>query len=122
MDERRHFPRQRSFLGGRIAFNARSSTMSCLVRNLTSEGAKVSFSGTVTLPQELDLLIEQHDLEVRARIIWRTEKEIGLQFCGPSSQHNGAEIVPFRQALRLRECEKENSALKRRVEELTSPG
>ena len=110
-------PRQRSYLGGRIAFNQHKLTMDCLVRNVSQEGAKLVFSGAVTLPHEFDLTIERKGVRVRARTIWRRADEIGVSFlCGNVQQR----VVPLNVARRLRGFEAENAALKRRVAQLSS--
>jgi hypothetical protein len=39
MLERRQFPRSRVYYGGMVAFNARQSTLACVVRNFSDHGA-----------------------------------------------------------------------------------
>jgi hypothetical protein len=43
MLERRQHPRNRVYYGGMIAFNARNSTLACVVRNVSNRGAKIEF-------------------------------------------------------------------------------
>jgi hypothetical protein len=116
MSERRSRPRLRSYLGARVAFNARASTMDCLVRNISDEGARLVFAAETTLPQEFDLLVPHRKLEARARIVWRTGTEMGVTFLQASQAPATAEIVPISIARRLRDCETEKAALKRRIE------
>jgi hypothetical protein len=120
MDERRNTVRQRSYLGGRIAFNARSSTMDCLVRNLTPHGAKLALSDAVTLPQELDLSIVHKGLHGRARVVWRGGGEIGVSFVGRPPQPPASNVVPLDWARRLKDAEADKAALRRRIDQLTS--
>ena len=117
MDERRKAHRQRSYLGGLIAFNRERSTMNCLIRNVTDEGAKIAFSAAVTLPYEFDLSIERKGIQVRARTIWRKADEIGVLFLDERSQ---SRVVPLDLMRRLRACEADNAVLKIRVAQLSS--
>lgn len=117
MTERRTSPRQRSYLGGRIAFNTRASTMDCLVRNFTATGAKLEMSSAVMLPDAFDLAIPCKGIETRARVIWRREEAIGVAFAQPEAT---ADIVSLDVVRRLRACERERDALRARVAELTA--
>jgi hypothetical protein len=80
MHERRKIARNRTFLGGVIAFNHRDSTMDCLVRNLSVGGAKISFANTATIPDEFDLTIKQKVRTLLARMVWRRADEAGIIF------------------------------------------
>ena len=57
MLDRRLKVRGRVYYGGVIAFNARNSTMQCVVRNFSPFGAKVEFDNTALLPDEVDFTI-----------------------------------------------------------------
>jgi hypothetical protein len=59
MQERREYQRQRTLLGGRIAFNNRYSALDCLVRNMSQNGAMLVFEDSVMVPNEFDLMIPQ---------------------------------------------------------------
>ncbi|HEY0572199.1 MAG TPA: PilZ domain-containing protein [Enterovirga sp.] len=119
MEERRKTVRQRSYLGGRIAFNNRSSTMDCTVRNMSAGGARVAFSDTVVLPQDLDLAIRQKGLNARARVVWRSATEVGVSFLAVSREAAG-EVIPLDLARRMRDLEAEKAALKQRVAALST--
>ena len=54
--------------------------MSCLVRDLSVEGARIIFSEAVTIPDMINLHIPQKNHTVRARVTWRRGDEIGLGF------------------------------------------
>ena len=118
MQERRKSHRSRTYLGGRIAFNRRFSTMDCLVRNLSSNGARVVFTNTVTVPDELELTITHKAQTFRARMVWRQHEEAGLVFLAPQGE---AAPIPLDVARRLKKCEAERDALKRRVAQLSAP-
>ena len=82
MQERRATARVRSFIGGRIVFNNRNSSVDCLIRNVSSNGARISLLGAVTIPDEFDLVIPVQSRSCRARIAWRRADEFGVQFIG----------------------------------------
>jgi hypothetical protein len=80
MGERRNSRRLKSFLRGFVYFDKRRGAMSCLVRDLSVEGARIIFSEAVTIPDMINLHIPQKNHTVRARVTWRRGDEIGLGF------------------------------------------
>jgi PilZ domain len=117
MRERRKLARNRTFLGGMIAFNHRNSTMNCLVRNLSVEGAKISFTNTATVPDKFDLTIKQKECTLLARIVWRQGDEAGIIFL---NENVAGAPIPLDWARRLRDCEVDKAALRRRVAQLST--
>ena len=116
MQDRRKTTRRRTYIGGQIAFNRRSSLMDCLVRNISAEGAKLVFTQTATVPQEFDLSLHQERV-FRARVVWRRADEAGVAFLEPRPQTAPISLDLVR---RLRQCEAEKAALQRRVEQLST--
>jgi len=80
MGERRISRRLKSFLRGFVYFDKRRGAMSCLVRDLSVEGARIIFSEAVTIPDMINLHIPQKNQTLRARVTWRRGDEIGLGF------------------------------------------
>jgi hypothetical protein len=80
MGERRNSRRLKSFLRGFVYFDKRRGAMSCLVRDLSVEGARIIFSEAVTIPDMINLHLPQKNHTVRARVTWRRGDEIGLGF------------------------------------------
>ena len=80
MGERRNSRRLKSFLRGFVYFDKRRGAMSCLVRDLSVEGARIIFSEAVTIPDMINLHIPQKNQTMRARVTWRRGDEIGLGF------------------------------------------
>ena len=72
--------RQKSFLRGCVYFNKRRSALDCLIRDISSEGARIIFSDTVNVPDVVELYIPQKEQTVRAHVQWRHGDEIGLAF------------------------------------------
>jgi len=100
MHERRNSPRGRTYLGGKIVFNRRSSVLDCLVRNVSSTGAKLGLSEAVSVPQVFDMKISTRDHALRARTVWRHEGEMGVMFIEPPRSGN---VIHLDGARRVRE-------------------
>lgn len=118
MEERRKTQRQRTYLGGLIALKRRASTMDCVVRNFSADGAKVTLNHTMTLPDKFDLLIDSKERAFFARMVWRRLNEAGMRFL---NEIEDDVPVPLDWARRLHTCEEENAALRRRVNQLSEP-
>jgi hypothetical protein len=80
MEERRKVPRQKSLLRARAFFNNRRSAVDCLIRDISTHGARLVFSGTVSIPDAIDLYIPQKEETFRARVHWRHGDEMGVGF------------------------------------------
>jgi hypothetical protein len=116
--ERRKKQRLRSLLGGRVSFNQKSSTLDCLVRNVSEDGALLVISDSIALPNAFDLDITRHQRSYVARIRWRDGERVGVTFEAPPA----GEIVPLDMARRLKHCEQDNARLKSRIQQLTEAG
>jgi PilZ domain-containing protein len=80
MDERRSVSRQKSFLQGRIYFNNRCTTVDCLIRDFSENGARLKFDRMISIPDMVELFIPVKDETRRAKIIWRNADEVGVSF------------------------------------------
>jgi hypothetical protein len=78
--ERRRVARQKSFLRGTIYFNHRHSVLDCLIRDISPYGARLVFSVAVGTPDTLELCIPQKEKTLRAHVIWRHGRELGVTF------------------------------------------
>lgn len=78
MDNPERAVRSRSLLGARIIFNNGSSTVDCMVRNISGSGAKVTLDSVIDLPDEFQLNIPQRGKTYWARVAWRNHSELGL--------------------------------------------
>jgi hypothetical protein len=109
MGERRNTLRQKSFLRGCVYFNRRRTAVDCLIRDISDEGARIIFSGAVSVPDVLDLYIPQKEETVRARVQWRRADEIGLSFTDAAR----APPPPDDLEHRVSQLEREVAALRR---------
>ena len=114
--ERRRYPRGKSFYGGVITFNARKSTIDCVVRNFSLAGAKIAMTGTVLLPDVFDLGVPRKEAFFRAHLVWRNSDEAGVAFDTIGSP----DVVSLDAARLLRQRKAEISRLRRRVSELSN--
>ena len=117
MQDRRKSRRQRTYLCGRIAFNTRSSTMDCLIRNLSQHGAMLEFPGPIVPPYETDLCILSRGESRRARLIWWDSLRAGFGMDGPSADS----VVSIETARLIRKLKADRAALAKRIAALTEP-
>jgi hypothetical protein len=117
MQERRAIHRNRTYLQGEIAFNGRCSTLTCLVRNMSQNGAKIVFAATALIPNEFDVVIPNKAESRRARIVWREQLQAGIAFL----EIEKAAVVSIESARKIKKLEAECDALAARVAQLNEP-
>ena len=78
MQDRRGSVRRRTYLCGRIAFNSRCSTVDCIVRNLSHNGAMLEFPEPMLPAGEFDFCIVGKGESRHARLIWRDGPRFGV--------------------------------------------
>lgn len=81
--DQRRATRKRVLKGALIAFNNRSSTMSCTVRDLSDTGARLRFAPGQAIPGRFDLIIESEGIDVPCAVAWRRGEDIGVAFDHP---------------------------------------
>jgi PilZ domain len=121
MLERRQWPRSRVYYGGLVAFNARNSTLACVVRNFSKRGAKIEFENSTMLPDRVDFEIERRSLSRRARLVWRDHNAAGLVFSDlQNTVEETSDVIPLDLARKLRATERANRRLQSRLDQLLS--
>src|SRR5208282_865982 len=90
MGERRGTRRQKSFLRGFVYFDKMRGVMSCLVRDLCDDGARIILSQTIIIPDVVKLHIPQREQTWHARVRWRRSDELGLAFADENPVAVGA--------------------------------
>jgi|HubBroStandDraft_6_1064221.scaffolds.fasta_scaffold465326_2 hypothetical protein len=78
-EERRRFPRTRCFKGARIVASGHD-VVTCIVRNVSAEGARLQLAGIVALPDEFDLCFDSGRRVRQCRMMWRNESDVGIWF------------------------------------------
>ena len=82
MLELRKTEREPSFLRGRVILDDERTSIDCIIRDLTESGARVIFASNVTVPETVTLSIPAKDKVHQARVTWRNNFAIGLEFPG----------------------------------------
>ena len=118
MEERRKVTRYKSLLRGRVYFNNRSSTADCLVRDISSHGARLIFADEVMIPDIVDLYIPAKEQTIRAQVVWRNANESGIAFANHGQMARPAEAGDL--AERVQKLEHEIDVLKRFIRRLKS--
>ena len=78
--ERRDKSRQRRLHGAKIVFNNGSSSIDCIVRDLSATGARLEVASPIGIPEWFDLRIDRSGACYAAKVAWRTSKQIGVMF------------------------------------------
>ncbi len=78
MIEKRATPRFKVLKRGTIAF--RGGGIDCMVRNLSSDGARLDVESPIGLPASFMLMIEADQFMRRCRQVWNTDRRIGVAF------------------------------------------
>lgn len=78
--ERRGESRRRSLLRASVVFGGGYSSMDCTVRDLTSKGARLKFSGPVLTPPIFELRLLDRGDRRNAHKVWVRDGEMGLAF------------------------------------------
>ena len=125
MEERRIAPRHRTFLQGRVFYNSRRQSADCIIRELTDEGARLSFTDPVALPHAFELHIPNRDQTLRVETIWNHGTDVGVRFARPEiqtpsplSQTPHGNVQEQSLLERVEKLEKELVAMRRRISDL----
>lgn len=82
-DDRRHSERHRSLKAGRIVFGNLSISFDVIIRNMSDTGARLQVDSNANVPGEFYFIITADHLVARANVVWRTPREIGIQYLEP---------------------------------------
>ncbi|HZH10207.1 MAG TPA: PilZ domain-containing protein [Microvirga sp.] len=79
-DNRRQARRYRAQHLAKIVVNP-DTMITCMVEEISTDGARISIDSRYHVPDDFDLFIAAHELQVhRARLCWREEGMIGVAF------------------------------------------
>lgn len=79
MIEKRRAPRHRVLKHGTLAFNS-GGGVDCMVRNISSGGARLEVANPLRLPQSFTLVIETDQFMRHCHPVWCSENRIGVAF------------------------------------------
>lgn len=84
--EQRRDHRRRVLKGATVAYNNRHCTISCMIRDISTGGARLSATSSVDIPDTFELIVELDGLEAECEVVWRYGKDIGVRFLSPLRQ------------------------------------
>ena len=87
-EEHRKTQRRRTLKGAWILFNDGRSTISCIVRDLSEEGARLCVTSVIGIPSKFVLHVD--DLRRPCRVVRTMATELGVRF-EPSEPARGDE-------------------------------
>jgi hypothetical protein len=119
VSERRKLQRSRVYLGASIAYDNKRSTLDCVVRNVTAEGAMIATTNSSVLPQVFEVVLPSKAQSFLGKVVWRAAERMGVSFLDPSG---GTAALPLDLVRRLKGYEAEREALRQRIAQLTEPG
>ena len=90
--ERRREPRGRALLLGKVLFVTNSLTSDCVVRNLSTSGARITLKDAGAYPSDSVLVVIKTGLAHETATVWAGRDERGLRF--DSSHQLGRETPP----------------------------
>jgi PilZ domain-containing protein len=79
MIEKRVTPRHRVLKHGVLAFDGGGS-VDCMVRNVSSKGARLDVASPIGLPQDFTLVIETDHFRRHCHAVWGHDKRLGVTF------------------------------------------
>jgi hypothetical protein len=114
----RRSPRLRALLGATITFNNGSSTVDCLIRDISESGARLAVPEAVTLPAAFELFIPRKNKKRPVEMLWRRADVVGVSFADqPGAKRPGTGEAALKRE--LRESEAELARLRNRIAQLT---
>jgi hypothetical protein len=88
-----------------------------MVTQLSTSGARLNVSSSVSLPDRFEISIPQRGVKFRARLVWRHGDQAGVEF--EDLDQSDSEPLPEDLPARIRELEAINAKLRAQVAELT---
>jgi len=117
LDDPRVGQRVRTFLKGVLYYDRRSVSIDCIIRDMSDNGARISFPTPVTIPDHVEIDIPQKQRTLFARVQRRDQYEIDVSFDDQrSSEARRASDADL--ARRVERIEDELVSMKRMLEKL----
>ncbi|MBU1212528.1 MAG: PilZ domain-containing protein [Alphaproteobacteria bacterium] len=85
--DRRLAPRRRVLKGAQAVFLNGHCSIPCMVRDISTSGARIKSMHSAHIPDHFQLVIELDGIEVQCEAVWRKSGEIGVRFLAPPSNH-----------------------------------
>jgi hypothetical protein len=110
--EGRRSPRVRTFLQARVSYRDGAISTTCTVNQLSDVGARITIAGAFSLPDTFEIAIPQRGISRRARLIWRKDDQVGIDFLGDEQSERNSQTG---QSARIKALEAENAKLKAQI-------
>jgi diguanylate cyclase (GGDEF)-like protein len=68
---------ERTFLTGKIIFNFGQSTIDCVVRRMSEDGATLEMQSSLGVPERFQLRLVSREI-LSCRVLWRTDRQVGV--------------------------------------------
>src|SRR6478735_5964031 len=81
---------ERTFLAGKIIFNFGQSSIDCVVRRLSEEGATLEMQSGLGVPEHFQLRLAGRDV-LTCRVVWRSDRQAGVSFEQAASEPKAEE-------------------------------
>jgi PilZ domain len=81
MEEKRKY--QRTEINEPAYVSAAGSVMSCMVRNISPDGAAIDVENPAFVPEQFRLVMAKDSSIRECKVIWIQQKRIGLAFLAP---------------------------------------
>jgi diguanylate cyclase (GGDEF)-like protein len=81
----------RTYLAGKIISNYGQSTIDCVVRRISDDGATVAVENPLGIPELFRLLIAGEGSPRPCKLVWQSDKQLGVTF---EDEHSPAKVKP----------------------------
>jgi len=78
--DRRAAPRRRVLKGATATFQDRHCSIPCMVRDISTSGARIKSTHCANIPDSFELIIDLDGMEVKCEVVWRRANEMGVRF------------------------------------------
>lgn len=68
---------ERTFLAGKIIFNFGQSTIDCVVRRMSEDGATLEMQSSLGVPEQFQLRLASQEI-ISCRVLWRSDRQVGV--------------------------------------------
>lgn len=113
MQDRRQIVRDKVIYGGVAETGTHGTTLDCVVRNFTDQGACIEIDRGGRLPEQVNLAVARKGRSYLAEVIWRQANMVGLAFRTMFTEPRESDLD-----VRLRRSEKKKRELQRRIKQL----
>jgi diguanylate cyclase (GGDEF)-like protein len=94
MSEQKPMPRGRTLLAGKVIYNFGRSSIDCVVRRISDRGATITVESPLGIPRQFQLLIPEEGPPRPCKLVWQSDKELGVEFELPDTINLDAAATP----------------------------